>query len=365
MERLMIRFLPPQFTSEELISILYLNNDVQEALRKLEVKMSIDLVRPQLLTSFNLKEAVESTRIEGTQTTISEVYEAHILTHDLESGTNDTREVINYLIALNHGKSMVEQDGIIVGRTLKKLHELLLAGNVRGKDRSPGNFRNVDNWIGPENAPIEKATYIPPSHIEIAEYIKNLEIFINQGDDDFNRLPSVVKAAIIHAQFESIHPFLDGNGRVGRMLIPLYFQLMGEHSLSNIFISSQLEKSKFQYYALLNGTRREEPAWFEWVTYFLKSTLHAIAEVSQKYDRIIELYHRTRESDDSSYMKVLDVLFENPILTVKIAASKTNLSAPTVRRVLNQMVEKRIIFKDDKERNSNYYFYDLLRAVES
>lgn len=127
------------------------------------------------------------------------MYEAHILTDNLESGTNDTREVINYLIALNHGKSMVEQDRIIVGRTLKKLHELLFAGNVRSKDRSPGNFRNVDNWIGLENAPIEKATYIPPSHIEIAEYIKNLEIFINQGDDDFNRLPSVVKAAIIHS----------------------------------------------------------------------------------------------------------------------------------------------------------------------
>ena len=364
MKKLKINFLPPQFTEKELLSILYLNNDVQEALRKLDVKMSSDLIKPLLLTSFTLKEAVESTRIEGTQTTISEVYEAHILTGNHDSGTNDTREVINYLEALERGKIMVERDGFIVGRTLKELHRLLLMGNVRGKDRSPGNFRTVNNWIGPENAPIEKATYIPPSHNEIAEYIKNLEIYINEGDKEFNKLPSIVRAAIIHAQFESIHPFLDGNGRVGRMLIPLYFQLKGDKSLSNLFVSSQLEKSKYQYYALLNGTRKVEPEWVAWIEYFLQSTMQSIEETSSKYDKVTELYKQHSESDDASYMKVLDVLFSHPILTVRIASNETGLSYPTVRRVLNQMVDRRIIFKDDKERNSKYFFYDLLRAVE-
>ncbi len=305
-----------------------------------------------------MKEALESTKIEGTQASLSDVYE---VTSDSKKTDNvDVNEVLNYSIALFEAFRFVEQDGFIASRTLKNIHSTLLRGNVRGKNKTPGEFRKVDNWIG---AGIEQATYFPPSHIEVSEYIQNLERYINQPDTDFLKFPVVARAAIIHAQFESIHPFLDGNGRVGRILIPTYFRLYDEKVLSNIFISQELEQSKFEYYNMLNATRKDNPDWVGWIMYFMKSTIRSLDQTQDKFERLNALYEMISKDNDPSYEKVQNVLFRYPILNVKIIVQETSLSPQTIRRVLDEMVEKRIITKGYGKRNIKYYFYELIRII--
>ncbi len=152
-----------------------------------------------------------------------------------------------------------------------------MSSGVRGQNRAPGEYRSIQNFIGPEGCTLETATFIPPQPQLVDQYMSNLEKYINNPKDSLHPL---VRVAIIHAQFETIHPFLDGNGRIGRILIPLYLYDVNLIDYPNLFISEVLEKDKHKYYRMLNGTRKEGNGWNEWIKFFLESVNK---QVTKKY----------------------------------------------------------------------------------
>ena len=313
-----------------------------------------------LIAPIALQEAVLSTKIEGTQVTVDDVLESRV---DEKAATEDVQEVFNYADALLSGKALLDRLPIST-RLIKELHKKLLEGNVRGSNRSPGEFRKIQNFIGPEGCTVKTASFVPPEPQFVEEYISNLESYINYPLDELDPL---VKIAIIHAQFETIHPFLDGNGRIGRILIPLYLYKEGLVDEPNFFLSETLEKDKHKYYRLLNDTR-EEANWNEWIKFFLESSIKQADKNIQLINDINNLYYRDLERikqiiNTSAITDILDVMFEMPIFNAKLISEKTGINITTIRRYLNLLESVKIIFSDNKARNKKYYYYDLLELI--
>ena len=207
------KMLPINLSDKDLLSLYKKALEANKKLTEFSVLLERNYISDKLMFLFALNESVQSTRIEGTQATFNSVVEAQAS----EKYDKDTKEVLNYLEALNLGAELLRSLPIST-RLILKLHEIILKDG-RGKDRNPGAYRKTQNWIGPTSR-IEDATYIPPSADKLEEYISNLEKYIN--DEIADDIDPIIKIAVIHAQFETIHPFLDGNGRVGRVLIMLY-----------------------------------------------------------------------------------------------------------------------------------------------
>lgn len=313
-----------------------------------------------LITPIALQEAVLSTKIEGTQVTVDDVLESNA---DNKVVNEDVQEVLNYANALMSGKRLLEQLPISA-RLIKELHKKLLDGNVRGRSRAPGEFRQIQNFIGPEGCTIKNASFIPPEPQLVEGYIANLERYINYSMDELDPL---VKIAIIHAQFETIHPFLDGNGRIGRILIPLYLFKEGIIDEPNFFLSETLERDKHKYYRLLNDTR-EEAKWNEWIKFFLESSIKQADKNIVLIEKINKLYERDLKRikdtiNTSKVTDIIDVMFERPIFTAKIISEMTGINITTIRRYLTQLESEKIVFSDNKTRNKKYYYYDLIELI--
>lgn len=325
---------------------------------KYEVMLKKSKVREDILiTPLSLQEAFQSTKIEGTQVTFDEVLE-----YDIDDGNknNEAREVINYYEALYHARDALSQLPIST-RLLKRLHRILLSGGVRGESRAPGEFRSIQNYIGPEGCSIENASFVPPEPQKIDEYMSNLEQYINEPEDDLHPL---VRVAVIHAQFETIHPFLDGNGRIGRILIPLYLYDVDLLEFPNLFISETLEKDKHKYYRHLNDTRYQE-SWNEWIKFFLEAVsrqtvenMHTIEELDNLYERDLERAKELINSD--RLIDLLRSMFIKPIFDVKTISSLAEIPDSTCRRYLTILEDEGIIYSDNRTRNRKYYYYSLL-----
>lgn len=307
-------------------------------------------------------ESLYSTKIEGTQTTIDKVYEAEADVKEKETSI-DTEEVLRYGYALSAGAKVIE-DNPITCRLLKRLHKILLSGERvrKNSDFQPGEFRTQQNMVG---------DHIPPIAIKVEDLMGNLENYINTAYNYDDGLPPLIKIAIIHAQFETIHPFPDGNGRVGRILIPLY--LYKEKVISSPFflISQELEKNKIKYYNYLQGTRSKTTLGFtEWIQFFLTATINQSQKDIDFIESLERLHNRTHEKmarlrNTVNYEKVLNFIFENPIFTISKLASCTGIPRSTVGSYVRSLEEQRIIFSDQKQRNRNYYFIELLDLLKS
>lgn len=235
-----------------------------------------------------LNEAVQSTKIEGTQVTLDEVLEVEA--HSRENN-KDVQEVLNYYHALREGMDKLAALPLST-RLFKAMHLTLMSNDVRGSSRSPGEYRKIQNYIGPEGCTLETATYVPPPPQLVDNYMSNLEKYINYPDDQLDEL---IRVAIIHAQFETIHSFLDGNGRIGRILIPLYLFSKGVIDYPNFFLSEALERDKHKYYRYLNDTRYKGD-WDQWILFFLEAIIRQasknillITEVNELYDHDLAL----------------------------------------------------------------------------
>jgi len=369
-------------TYDVLIDKERLFNKVIKANKEIAIyneKLKNSKVRPSLLMDlFSLKEALESSKIEGTQATMDEMLEYRT---DEKNVTDDIKEVINYHMALQEGVYGLERLPIS-SRLIKNLHKTLLGGGVRGGGKTPGEFRTVQNYIGTSGCKIENASYIPPEPQLVDSYMSNLEKFINE-DDETNDL---IKIALIHSQFEAIHPFLDGNGRIGRILIPLYLYNKGFISSANLFVSESLKKDKHKYYELLNATRvividREDDEeqykkdiavarkiYSDWIDFFLSACINESNKLMVKIEKINELYtgaiNQSIEIIDSSKMReVIDVIFEFPIFTKSKINSNINIPTTTLDGYLRKLVEAKIINSDGRSRNRKYYFYDLINIL--
>jgi Fic family protein len=310
-----------------------------------------------LLNPVMLNEAVQSTKIEGTQVTLDEVLEVEAQSR---KNNKDVQEVLNYYHALRDGMDKLAALPIST-RLFKAMHVTLMSNDVRGANHSPGEYRKIQNFIGPEGCSMETATYIPPQPQLVDTYMSNLEIYINDPQDQLDEL---IRVAIIHAQFETIHPFLDGSGRIGRILIPLYLFSKKVIDYPNFFLSEALERDKHKYYRYLNDTRYNGD-WNQWIQFFLEAVIHQadknirlIHDVNKLYDHDLDLAQSLINS--GGVKKLIDAIYQKPIFTVHSISSTADIPEATCRRYLSLLEANRIIFSDGKQRSKTYYYYNLL-----
>ena len=285
-------------------------------------------------------EANKSSRIEGTRTTVEE--DLLDVTDINPEKKDDWEEVQNYVKATNYGVERIKNGFPVCTRLIRELHKILMQG-VRGEHKTPGEFRTSQNWIGgsmPSNA-----VYVPPPHTEIAECLTDFEKFINNEEID---TPDLIKIAILHYQFESIHPFLDGNGRIGRLLIPLYIQSKGMLDKSCLYISDYIERNKDTYYDMLTRVRTHNDM-IAWIKFFLEAVIETSKTAKEKFRNVVEL---TMEMDKvivdlpvkpENAKKVIDVLYNEPIINRKKLMKITNIRPSTLKDTVNALLENNII----------------------
>lgn len=305
------------------------------------------------------KEAIKSSMLEGTQATLDGVLINQIAPDENNRNFN---EVSNYFRATVEGYKMLKR-GDFNDDFFCSIHRILLSGKVRKHTDVIGAYRKSQNYIGKTTN--GALVYTPPKPEDVPVLMKNLIDYMNNPSD---ALRPLVRTAIIHAQFETIHPFGDGNGRVGRILIPLYLYTQNQLTLPYFFISEALEKDKHKYYKFLMDTR-ETGKWNEWIKFFLET----VAKQCRKYIKIISdiniLYDMHLEKicnlikSSSGINKMVDVLFQYPIFDAKIMQKCTDIPLATVNRYLKMLVDNNIIYTDDKKRNRNYFYYDLLALL--
>lgn len=305
-------------------------------------------------------EANKSNKIEGTKTSIEEDL---MQVEDIApEKRDDYLEVHNYIDALNYGISRILQDDFpLCNRLICEIHQLLLRG-VRGKHKTPGEFRKSQNWIGGSKP--SDAAYVPPSVVDLPELLSDFEKFIN--NDDCN-VPHLIKIAILHYQFESVHPFLDGNGRIGRLIIPLYLLSKGILSKPCFYISDYFEQHRTEYYDALNRVRLNNDL-MGWIKFFLKAVISTAKTGKDKFKAVTK-YVRDVENQalalggrPDNIKKILYAFFDDPILNSKQLVEITGLSQGTVDNILKKFFEAGILNElTGYSRNRVYVLYDYLR----
>ena len=285
-------------------------------------------------------EANKSSRIEGTRTTVEE--DLLDVTDINPEKRDDWEEVQNYVKATNYGVERIKNGFPVCTRLIRELHKILMQG-VRGEHKTPGEFRTSQNWIGgsmPSNA-----VYVPPPHTEIAECLTDFEKFINNEEID---TPDLIKIAILHYQFESIHPFLDGNGRIGRLLIPLYLQSKKYLDNPCLYISFFFEKNRDLYYQKLNDVRVKNDI-IGWIKFFLEGIIETAKIAKEKFKKVVEL---TKKIDlqiadlkvkYDNAKRIIDYFYDEPYSTRKKISEALEMPESTVNGVINELKSAHII----------------------
>jgi Fic family protein len=291
-----------------------------------------------LLSPLTAREAVLSSKIEGTQVTLGEVLEFEAQGNLLDESTPkkaDAREVLNYRAALNEATRMMADGLPLSQRLIKAAHRVLMDG-VRGRSKDPGEYRRIPNWIGPDGCAIEHARFVPPGADQIDTAMANWEAYIHADAPD-----RLVQLAIVHAEFESIHPFLDGNGRLGRLIIPLFLYAHGLLSRPNFYLSEYLEAKRDEYYDRMLAVSRGDD-WTGWAAFFLRGII-AQAEVNtRKAQAILTLHQEKRdwvvEVTHSQYaVRALDWIFQRPIFRTPDFIMSAQIPGPTARTIVRTL----------------------------
>ena len=366
-----ILMLPPVISNERALDIFRLLATANLTIGRMKSEFSHSIVNESLISMFALSESVQSTRIEGTQVTFTDMVE-----YNKKEERWEQREVLNYQHALQAGLDMINNGDPISTRMIKKIHTILM-DNARGTNSAGGEFRKIQNFIGPDSK-IEHAVYIPVAANEIDSYMENLEFYINgmphRSFQKYNALDGmvldeeidpIIKIAIMHAQFESIHPFLDGNGRLGRILIALMGVRTGLVDYPVFLVSEELEKERLRYYDLLNGIRGTTPDWYQWIKFFITASLRMAERLLQKMQQATDLAKSgLGKCVLDSEKKIWIYTFSNPAATTNDAAKQLGMSPATARKGLNKLVEKELLYADENvKRNRKYRNYDLLRIL--
>ena len=296
------------------------------------------LANPQLLVyPYLRREAVSSARIEGTQASLSDVFDAEASGRPL---TPDVEEVVNYVRAIEQGIDRLRCLPLSV-RLVCEMHSVILAG-VRGSERRPGEIRRTQNWIGTPDATVETARFVPPPPDELSALLTDLELFIH----DSPRLPPLVQAALVHYQFETIHPFLDGNGRLGRLLIIFFLIQRGRLQTPLLYLSSYFEAHRQTYYDTLQGVR--ESGNFEaWLNFFLRGVEVQADDAITRLERLMDLrehYRQAVQADTRGAPNALvNLVFQRPFLNARIVEDHLNITRPSALRALRQLQELNVL----------------------
>ncbi len=315
-----------------------------------------------LLSPLTTKEAVISSKIEGTQASLEEVLQYEASPDVKTEKYNDIQEIINYREAMRFAIQWLKERQITLS-LVKQIHGGLL-DSVRGKDKTRGNFRTGQNYIGKPGTPIEQATYIPPDPLMLKDCLDNFEKYIQYEEKD-----RLVQLAIIHAQFEIIHPFMDGNGRLGRILIPLFLYEKKVLHSPMFYISEYLEANRDEYYSRLLAVSKEKN-WDNWIEFFLKAIVTQAKANSIKAKSILGLYEKKKtritEITRSQYaIKILDTIFANPIFNTTDFIKHSRIPKPSAMRLLRILHREGILstLKEGSGRRAEVMVFNRLIAI--
>lgn len=342
---------PPIALSGELVAKLVEANKKLAALDGLSARIpNMDL----FVSMYVRKEALLSSQIEGTQCTLDD-----ILNPLMEENTNrNVSDVVNYIkateFALNRLHSLP-----LCNRLIKETHAVLMEG-VRGQEKSPGEFRYSQNWIGGQGSTIRNARYIPPNPEDMQTAMSDLEKYMN-GDDSLDPL---IQAALIHYQFETTHPFLDGNGRVGRLLITLFLMEKGILSHPALYISYFLKMNRIEYYDRMTQVRKTGD-YEQWVMFFLQALSDSAGDAIQTIDALTALHNQSvaklgafSKRQQTNLLKLFAYIETNPIIDVQKTAAALGLSYNMVSKMVTILVDEGILRQTDKAGKAKIYSYD-------
>jgi len=320
------------------------------------------LPNPHLLIGpWMAREAVLSSRIEGTRASLSDVLIDEVGGQRVGAKPpDDLGEVRNYIAALEHGIRRLPKLPLSL-RLVREIHAKLMKG-VRGDKATPGEFRRSQNWIGAQGSAPVTAAYVPPPASEMHGCLDNWEKFLHQRD----KMPDLVQCALMHEQFEAIHPFLDGNGRVGRLLITLFLIERGRLWQPLLYFSDYIDRHRDDYYDLLQRVRTHGD-WVPWLRYFVNGVQVTAADAVKRTTHVIELREdfRKRVGDRPKALAAVDQLFTNPYITAARAQQALEVTAPTARKLLEFLVERKLIEKLGQRRWARLYVSrPVLEAIE-
>ena len=307
------------------------------------------------------QEAVLSSRIEGTRASLADLlaYEATQLSF-LEPGS-DVREVHNYVRALEYGLERISTLPVSL-RLIRELHASLMEG-VRGEIWTPGEFRHSQNWIGPPGSTLESAPYVPPPVDEMSTALGDLEKYLHTPAD----LPPLIRLGLIHYQFEAIHPFLDGNGRVGRLLIALLLSVWQLLPQPLLYLSAYIESNRREYYDLLLAVS-QRAAWEEWLLYFLEGVRRQSLDTVERISRLQKLraQYQTRlqtRRAPARLLRAVDLLFAQPVLTARQMETELGINFPGAQRLIDQLVRAGLLREITGGRRNRIYRADEVLAI--
>ncbi len=348
---------PPIVLDNELVSKLI---DANKKLAMLD-GLSSHIPNVDLFVSMYVrKEALLSSQIEGTQCTLDD-----ILNPLLEKNTNlNVLDVVNYIKATEFALSRL-QTLPLCNRLIKETHAVLMEG-VRGQEKNPGEFRYSQNWIGGQGSTIRNARYIPPNPEDMQIAMSDLEKYMNSDDS----LDPLIQIALIHYQFETIHPFLDGNGRIGRLLITLFMMEKKILSRPSLYISYFLKMNRIEYYDRMTQVRKTGD-YEQWIIFFLEALADSASDAIQTIDKLTVLHNNNiakfnnlSERQRSSVLKVFDYIENNPIIDIQKTASALNLAYNTVSKIVILLIEKGILKESDKIGKAKIYsYYEYLNIL--
>ena len=307
------------------------------------------------------KEALLSSQIEGTQCTLED-----ILNPLIEDNANrDISDVINYIRATEFALGRLKTLPLC-NRLIRETHAVLLE-SVRGQEKNPGEFRYSQNWIGGQGSTLKNARYIPPNPEDMLTAMSDLENYINSDDT----LDPLIQAALIHYQFETTHPFLDGNGRVGRLLITLFLMEKGILSTPALYISYYLKMNRIEYYDRMTQVRHTGD-YEQWISFFLQAfaasaddAIHTIDRLTALHDKNAKIINALTKRQRNSALKVFTYLESNPIIDIQKTAASLEISYNTVAKVVSILVDNGILAQTNKSGKAKIYSYteylDILR----
>lgn len=340
---------------EEIVKLLV---DANKQLVKLDTASQLISNADLFISMYVRKEALISSQIEGTQCTLDDV-----LDPEVDANVNlDVSDVINYVKATQYALKRLERLPLCC-RLIREIHEVLME-NVRGQDKTPGEFRYSQNWIGPANCSLKDARYIPPNVEDMQTAMSDLEKYINENVD----YDPLIRVALIHYQFETIHPFLDGNGRIGRLLILLYLMEQGLLTKPVIYISYFFKKNQIEYYDRISEVRRTGN-FEQWIRFFLEAvskassdSLETIHRLSMLHDANIEKLPKTTRSKDN-LRAVFDYIEQYPIIDIKRTAKELAVSYNTVAAAVRKLVEFGILQETTNAARNRVFAYEAYLAI--
>ncbi|MBN2479210.1 MAG: Fic family protein [Parachlamydiales bacterium] len=353
--------LPPQPTISLKDGIQHILTNANIAIGKLDTMGYLVPNLDHIIAMYVRKEALLSSQIEGTQASFEDIfeYESQVPLKNI----NDVKEVVNYIKALNHGMNRLNEFPMSI-RLIKEIHEILLH-ETRGNNKTPGEFRKTQNWIGSFSSTLSTASFIPPPPQDALDAMSKLEKYLHQESE----LPLLIDCALIHYQFETIHPFLDGNGRVGRLLITFYLYWKKSLKYPLLYLSYFFKLHRQEYYDRLNLVR-ERGDYEQWVSFFLKGILWTSESALLAIKNILSLqeHHKklliTKKISTPYAIALLDFLFEKPHISINDVSKHLNISYQSAKSLVSQFHKNEILKEmTGKKRDKRFSYWEYIAIL--